>query len=110
MQAAIEAEPGVWYMVDSRDECYGIIRFLTIGGEGGYRVVTWARTSRERQLIGYFTSLRAAAAAAHARFLREHGHATSLPPSSPPVHRPSPPTRAFAAQAAFAALGPCQAV
>ena len=87
LQAAVETDPGLWYMVDARDECYGIIRFLTVGADRGYRAVTWARRSEERRLIGYYTSLRAAAEAVHRRFLSEHGHVTALPPPSPPVHR-----------------------
>ncbi|TPX03918.1 hypothetical protein FJ656_14580 [Schumannella luteola] len=52
---------------------YGVIRLLELGGERGYRAVTWAEDSGDRELIGYFRSLRAAAMAAHRRFLASHG-------------------------------------
>lgn len=46
---------------DTRDEePYACIRFLRIGGELGYRVVTWKRASSDRELIGYRWSLRGA--------------------------------------------------
>lgn len=71
--AAIEAQPGHWYMVDATNKCYGVIRYLTIHGQSGYRAVTWAEHSDDRRLIGYFTSLRAATVAAHNQYLRSHG-------------------------------------
>lgn len=71
--AAVETQPGHWYMVDATNKCYGIVRFLTIDGQSGYRVVTWAEHSDDRRLIGYFTSLRAATVAAHNRYLRSQG-------------------------------------
>jgi hypothetical protein len=71
--AAMESEPGQWIMIDTTNKRYGLIRLLRIGGEWGYRSVTWAERSEDRRLIGYFTSLRAAAEAAHGDFLREHG-------------------------------------
>ncbi len=70
--AATEAAPGQWVMADSRNVRYGVIRYLSIGGEWGYRAVTWAERSEDRRLIGYYTSLRAAAEAAHQEFLRAH--------------------------------------
>lgn len=67
--AAIETEPGLWHMVDANNACYGVVRLLSIGGQTGYRAVTWAERSENRELIGYFRSLRSAAAATHRRFL-----------------------------------------
>jgi hypothetical protein len=71
--AAVESEPGQWLMMAQFGRCYGVIRYLRIGGEWGYRAVTWAERSDERQLIGYFRTLRAACWAAHRRFLASHG-------------------------------------
>jgi len=71
--AATETAPGQWVMADVQDVRYGVIRFLTIGDQSGYRAVTWAERSEGRRLIGYFTSLRAAAEATHQEFLRAHG-------------------------------------
>jgi hypothetical protein len=86
--AAAEVAPGEWLMMDTASRRYGVIRFLTIGGQSGYRVVTWAGKSEDRRLIGYFTTLRAAAAAAHGAFLRTHGQ--PLPRAgSDSVRRPS---------------------
>ena len=70
--------------------CYGVIRLLKIGGEWGYRAVTWAQSPDERQLIGYFTTLRGACWATHRRYLASHGQngapngdlAASVPPRS----------------------------
>lgn len=67
--AARETEPGVWYMIDTTEKCYGIIRILRRGGELGYRAVTWAQASEDRQLIGYYRSLRAACEATHQRLI-----------------------------------------
>ena len=71
--AAVEAEPGLWYMVDSTLRCYGVIRFLTIRGQSGYRAVTWAKRSEDRQLIGYFTTLAAATSATHEQYVQKQG-------------------------------------
>jgi hypothetical protein len=71
--AARETEAGVWYLVDSAEKCYGIIRMLRRGGELGYRAVTWAPASEDRQLIGYYRSLRAACVATHRRHVQSPG-------------------------------------
>jgi hypothetical protein len=71
--AASEDKPGVWRMIDPMGRCYGVIRLIEIGGERGYRAVSWADRSEDRELIGYYRSLRAAAAAAHGSFVRSHG-------------------------------------
>jgi len=73
--AAVESEPGTWFMVDEgRNRCYGVIRLLRIRGEAGYRAVTWAERSEDRELIGYYRSLRAASSAAHNRLLSTYGN------------------------------------
>jgi hypothetical protein len=71
--AAVEVEPGHWQMVAQYGECYGVVRLLRIDGEVGYRAVTWAGASEDRELIGYYRTLRAAAFATHMRFVRTHG-------------------------------------
>lgn len=71
--AAVEVDVGVWHMVAQYDRVYAVIRLLELGGERGYRAVTWAPTSQGRELIGYYRTLRAACAAAHDRFVRSHG-------------------------------------
>lgn len=71
IMAARETEPGTWYMVAQYERCYGIIRLLTHDGQFTYRVVTWAPESADRELIGYFGSLREACSAAHRRFLSQ---------------------------------------
>jgi len=70
--SAVETSPGEWMMMAQYGRCYGLIRLLEVGGEHGYRAVTWADESRDRQLIGYYRTLRAAAAAAHTRHLEAH--------------------------------------
>jgi hypothetical protein len=70
--SAVESEPGEWMMMAQYGRCYGVIRLLELGGERGYRVVTWAEQSSDRELVGYFRTLRAAAAAAHTRYLETH--------------------------------------
>jgi hypothetical protein len=71
--AAVETRAGQWVMVDTLDNRYGVIRFLTIDGQSGYRAVTWAERSDDRRLIGYFTTLRAATEATHSAYLSGHG-------------------------------------
>ena len=71
--AAVETAPGEWIMTGDLDRKYGVIRLLEIGGERGYRAVTWAPTSEERRLIGYFRSFRAAAGATHRLWLSGMG-------------------------------------
>jgi len=71
--AAVEGPVGTWTMTAPDGGRYAVIRMLRIGGETGYRAVTWAERSPDRQLIGYYRPLRAAAAAAHRRYLAGHG-------------------------------------
>lgn len=70
MLSAVEREPGCWELTSQHGTRYAVIRLLEIGGERGYRVVTWAPRSADRELIGYYRTLRAAAAAGHRRWLR----------------------------------------
>ena len=70
--AAREVEPGHWVMVDPHERAYGDIRFVRRGSEVGYRAVTWAEQSADRELIGYYRTLRAAAKATHSLFVRSH--------------------------------------
>jgi hypothetical protein len=71
--AAVEGPVGTWTMTTPDGSAYGIIRLLELGGEQGYRAVTWAERSADRQLVGYYRTLRAAAMAAHRRYLASHG-------------------------------------
>lgn len=71
--SAVETEPGVWLMVAQFGEVYGIIRLISIGPERGYRVTTAAERREDRKLVGYFTTLKSAAVAAHTRWIRGHG-------------------------------------
>jgi hypothetical protein len=71
--SAVETEPGTWLMVAQFGEVYGIVRLIEVGGERGYRVTTAAEKRQDRRLVGYFTTLRGAAQAAHARWVRQHG-------------------------------------
>ena len=79
--AAVEVEPGVWLMTAQYGVRYAIIRLLEIGGERGYRVTTYADQPTERALVGYYRTLRAAAAAGHMRYLRESRTAANAPPN-----------------------------
>jgi hypothetical protein len=69
VDAAHEFAPAQWIMVDPMGVPYAIVRELEIGGERGYRAVTWAARSQDRLLIGYWTTLEAACRAAHRRYL-----------------------------------------
>ena len=50
-------------------EAYAVLQIVRVGGEVGYRAVTFAPESARRQLIGYYRSLRAAAGNAHRHWL-----------------------------------------
>ena len=67
--AAVETSPGEWIMTGDVGRKYAVIRLLELGGERGYRAVTWAERSEDRELIGYYRTLRAAAGAAHKQWL-----------------------------------------
>lgn len=70
---AHETEPGSWTMIGAFEQPYALIRFLSIGGELGYRAVTWAERSEDRELIGYYTTLRAACDHAHGWLIAHTG-------------------------------------
>ncbi|MET4703312.1 hypothetical protein [Frigoribacterium sp. UYMn621] len=72
--AAVEVEPGMWRLRDAFDQPHSVVVLLTIGGERGYRAVTWAAEPDERVLIGYYLSLRAACASAHQTYLSTLGN------------------------------------
>ncbi|CAN5116348.1 hypothetical protein BH11ACT3_BH11ACT3_14210 [soil metagenome] len=76
--AAVEVMPGEWHMVASTGETYGVIVLLEIGGERGYRAVTWAEVSSDRRLIGYYRTLRAAVEKTHRRWLSQHGNSGGI--------------------------------
>lgn len=71
--SAHEYAAGEWILVDPSAKLYAIVRALELGGERGYRAVTWAEHSEERQLIGYWRSLKATCAGAHRAYLASHG-------------------------------------
>lgn len=77
--AAVEVDVGVWHMTAPNGRVYAIVRMLELGGERGYRAVTWAERSQDRRLIGYRRTLRAATEAAHRAYLDAHGPAGLQP-------------------------------
>jgi hypothetical protein len=66
---ADEIEPGVWHMPDPLGRAYAVVQLVEVHGERGYRVVTYAPTSADRTLIGYFRSLSAATVGANQWFV-----------------------------------------
>ena len=73
--ATREFEPGRWVMFDTMERPYAIVVMLEVGGERGYRAVTYAVQSRDRQLVGYYRTLMSAVMAAHRWFIAQHGGA-----------------------------------
>lgn len=69
LNSAVEVEPGQWWLVAQYGDRYAIIRLLEIGGELGYRAVTGEQEASQRQLIGYFRTLRGATERAHKHWL-----------------------------------------
>lgn len=67
--AAEEYEPAHWVMLDTYRQPYGMIRLVRRGDEVGYRAETWAQVAADRQLIGYYRTLRAAARMVHMHFI-----------------------------------------
>ena len=65
-----ERRPGEWWLKNQYGTPYAIVRLLRVGGEQGYRAVTWAERSEDRVLIGYFRTLKAATFWAHRHWLR----------------------------------------
>ena len=58
-------EPGHWHMhYDVTDDPYACVRLLTVELDGApvkrYRVVTWRRAKTDRELVGYFATLKRA--------------------------------------------------
>ncbi|MFW8744953.1 hypothetical protein [Mesorhizobium japonicum] len=60
----VDGEPGEWFAGKGFDQPYAVIRLVEIGAERGYRVVTWAKRSEDRELVGYRKTLRGAASLA----------------------------------------------
>ena len=83
--ACEEYKPGRWVMIPQHGQPYAMIMMVRHGDEVGYRVDTWAQQPKDRTLIGYFTKLRAAAAAGHDRYLAGH---TSKAPSDALLRSP----------------------
>ncbi len=79
IMACEEYEPGRWVMIPQYGQPYAMIMIVRHGAEVGYRVDTWAQQPKDRMLIGYFTRLRAAAAAGHQRFVQGHTKPNSRP-------------------------------
>lgn len=71
--AAAEIEPGHWRMIAQYDRCYGEIRLVRRGTELGYRA-----DNVRGNLVGHYTTLRAAAAALHRVFIAEHARAGGI--------------------------------
>lgn len=71
--AAQEYEPGQWVMLDTLERPYAMIDFIRRGEELGYRVTTWEQVSADREIIGYYRTLRAAASAGHRRYIATRG-------------------------------------
>ena len=61
-------------MLDGFDHPHALIEFVKRGPEVGYRAVTWAPEAADRQLIGYYLTLRAASKAAHMRYVGTLGN------------------------------------
>jgi len=66
-------------MPDPLDRPYAVVKLLEVHGELGYRVVSYAPESTDRELIGYFGNLRAATRAANLWFVS--GRAPMVPPN-----------------------------
>ena len=81
VMAAVEDSPGFWRMVAQYDRVYGVIRLVRRGGELGYRAESILKPGAESELVGYYKSLRAAAAAIHRKELQ--AHSTKGAPNSP---------------------------
>ena len=47
--AAIEQRPGCWHMTTPYGEAYAVLQIVRVGGEIGYRAVTFAPTSEQRR-------------------------------------------------------------
>jgi len=70
---AIEVAAGEWLMPDPLGEPYAVVRLVEVGGERGYRVVSYAPESADRTLIGYYGNLRAATRGANLWYVQACG-------------------------------------
>jgi hypothetical protein len=61
-------------MLDGFDQPHALIQIVRRGPEVGYKAVTWAAEAADRQLIGYYLTLRAATKASHMRYVRSLGN------------------------------------
>jgi hypothetical protein len=72
--SALETRPGHWLMLDGFDRPHALIEFVRRGPDVGYKAVTWAPDAADRQLIGYYLTLRAATKSAHLRYVASLGN------------------------------------
>jgi len=70
--AAEEYQVGHWVMLTQYSKPYAMIDLVRRGDEVGYKVTDWQQDSADRKTLGYFKTLRAAAAMGHAEFIRGH--------------------------------------
>jgi len=66
---AAEIQVGVWYLIGPLDRPYAIVSIVEIGGQQGYRAVTYAAERDDRKLIGYYRTLASATFGAHGWFV-----------------------------------------
>lgn len=79
IMAAREFEAGRWMMVDQVERPYGLIEIIRRGDEVGYRLTSAEKLPSDRQVLGYFRTLRASAAAAHRHYIRSSSPANANP-------------------------------
>ncbi|MET0589926.1 MAG: hypothetical protein ABWZ77_02005 [Naasia sp.] len=70
--AAFEPTAGEWWMRDTYDQPYAIVRLIRRGDEIGYRAVSYAEREADRQVIGYYRRLMPAIEAAHSWWIASH--------------------------------------
>lgn len=89
IMSLVEYEPGRWLFQDTFDRPQALVDFVRRGDELGYRVTSWTQNAEDRELVGYFRNLRAAAAAANQHYIRTRtprnvdvfaGHRGTIPP------------------------------
>ena len=68
IMSAVEIRPGMWRMMAQFGRCYATIKMVRRGDEVGYRV-----DGEDGQLLGYYTTLRGSARAAHTTYIAGHG-------------------------------------
>lgn len=71
--AAVEDEPGHWWMVAHLGEPYGEITFVKRGDQLGYRADRTDDAGTVIQHVGYYTTLVKATWEIHSAYLRSHG-------------------------------------